>query len=151
MNKNEPRGLRNCNPLNIRTTGTRWRGLAEKSEDPSFCTFVSLAYGYRAAWIILSNYLLWLAQHGKPFCIKEIISRWAPATENNTRAYINKVCKLTDIEPTTLLKSPMLDPENFIRIISAMTCVENGIRMYQVPEEDIKAGYRLAFGKAAKI
>ena len=151
MNKNEPRGLRNCNPLNIRKAGTQWRGMVSNPEETDFCTFVSLAYGYRAAWIILSNYLLWFAQHGAIFCIKTIISRWAPSTENDTRAYSNRVAKLSGIPANTILRSPLLDPDSFVKIISAMTVVENGIPLSEVSVDEIKAGYKLAFGKAAKI
>ena len=45
------RGLRNNNPLNIRK-GNDWQG-ETKGSDPSFETFQSMAYGYRAAIKIL--------------------------------------------------------------------------------------------------
>lgn len=53
---NKQRGLRNCNPLNIRRTADLWQGLAERQPDPEFFTFRSMAWGYRAAFIVLRTY-----------------------------------------------------------------------------------------------
>ena len=55
---NKQRGLRNCNPLNIRRTADLWQGLAERQPDPEFFTFRSMAWGYRAAFIV-GRGLLW--------------------------------------------------------------------------------------------
>ena len=44
---NKQRGLRNCNPLNIRRTADLWQGLAERQPDPEFFTFRSMPWGYR--------------------------------------------------------------------------------------------------------
>ena len=46
-----PRGIRNCNPLNIRKSSATWQGLVEKSKDAEFCEFHTLEYGWRAAII----------------------------------------------------------------------------------------------------
>lgn len=53
---NKQRGLRNCNPLNIRRTADLWQGLAERQPDPEFFTFRSMPWGYRAAFIVLRTY-----------------------------------------------------------------------------------------------
>ena len=145
------RGMRNNNPLNIRRMSNKrlWQGQREDVKEKEFCVFNTREMGYRAAWILLDNYLLWFAQHGEPYCISSIINRWAPSTENNTRAYINRVCKLANINSEELLKAPFLDKERFMKIVAAMTCVENGIRMDEVPMESIEKGFRLAFGKMA--
>ena len=55
---NKQRGLRNCNPLNIRRTADLWQGLAERQPDPEFFTFRSMPWGYRAAFIV-GRGLLW--------------------------------------------------------------------------------------------
>ena len=147
------RGMRNNNPLNIRRMGKKclWQGQREDAREKEFCVFNTREMGYRAAWILLDNYLLWFAQHGEPYCINSIINRWAPESENNTRAYINRVCKLTNIKGDEQLKAPFLDTEKFVKIIAAMTCVENGISMDEVPIDSIKEGFRLAFGNVAEI
>ena len=54
---NSPRGLRNCNPLNIRKTGSRpWLGEVRPGQDAQFCQFQDMAHGYRAAMRLLQNY-----------------------------------------------------------------------------------------------
>ena len=145
------RGMRNNNPLNIRRMSNKrlWQGQKEDTKEKEFCVFNALEMGYRAAWILLDNYLLWFAQHGEPYCINSIINRWAPSTENNTRAYIGRVCKLTNMKGDELLRAPFLDKQKFMKIMAAMTCVENGISMDDVPLESIEKGFRLAFGKMA--
>ena len=88
----EPRGLRNCNPLNIRRTADLWQGMSERQPDPEFYTFRSMAWGYRAAFIVLRTYC---HKYGVN-TIERIVHRWAPPTDNNhTEEYIQKVCILT--------------------------------------------------------
>ena len=36
-----PRGIRNCNPLNIRRSKDQWKGLVEAQTDRVFCQFKS--------------------------------------------------------------------------------------------------------------
>ena len=52
----EPRGMRNNNPGNIRTTKDRWQGLRPQQTDPAFFQFTEMRYGYRALIITLQNY-----------------------------------------------------------------------------------------------
>jgi hypothetical protein len=81
-----PRGIRNNNPLNIRR-GVQWRGLRDFATDKAFCEFKSMDYGFRAAFCILRTYF---SKRGVR-TLRQLISRWAPPTENNTEAYIRKV------------------------------------------------------------
>mgnify|MGYP003533551919 FL=1 len=48
----QSRGIRNNNPLNIRLSADKWQGMREEQTDKAFVQFKSMAYGYRAAWII---------------------------------------------------------------------------------------------------
>jgi hypothetical protein len=48
-----------------------------------------------------------------------------------------------------VLRAPFIDKQKFVKIVAAMTCVENGISMDDVPWESIEKGFRLAFGKMA--
>ncbi len=88
-------GERNNNPLNIRkVAGQHWRGEAlpqRGSGEGAFCCFESMAYGIRAAFCLLRTY----RNKYKANCICDIITRWAPPSENDTPAYIRNVCKLT--------------------------------------------------------
>ena len=148
----ESRGFRNNNPLNIRRGMTHWTGQCEQQTDRAFVQFETMAHGYRAAWRVLASYYRrFQTLEKQPFCVRNIISRWAPASENDTRTYISRVSKLTNIDPDELLKAPFLDTQRFVEIISAMTCVENGISMNQVPVEYIREGFRLAFGKINEV
>ena len=52
-----PRGIRNCNPLNIRISSEKWQGLRQKQTDKSFFQFESMAYGYRAAIKTMQTYI----------------------------------------------------------------------------------------------
>lgn len=81
----KPIGILTNNPLNIRYTPMNtWRG--QTGSRKGFCEFDSLKNGYRAALVLLRNYIA----HGHR-TIHQIISRWAPASENNTKAYIRFV------------------------------------------------------------
>lgn len=100
-----PRGIRNCNPLNIRR-GSAWLGLRKEQTDPAFCQFDTMVYGCRAAIILACNYIKGTA----PSCrghrcttVTSFITHWAPPTENNTPAYIRRVCDITGYKPTTTL------------------------------------------------
>ena len=143
------RGLRNNNPLNIRRSATRWQGAREKQTDKSFVQFESMAYGYRAAWKILQSYYERFCTAGKPFTVRNIISRWAPPTENDTEAYIKNVLNMSGIGG----KEKLLPPSNVLsygrlsRMVSAMTCIECGIPYREVDTDAVAQGYKLAFPK----
>ena len=128
----ETRGIRNNNPLNIRK-GNDWQGEV-KGTDPSFETFQSMAYGYRAAIKIIYKYYHAYGCN----TISKIISRWAPANENNTERYIATVSRRTGIA-----RGCKLDwSEGAIcAIVAAMSYVENGV----VADIDaVKQGWKLA-------
>lgn len=76
------------NPCAIRR-GSAWKGLSLVQCDKEFCRFKSRFFGYRAFYVLMRTY------HYKYKCntIKDIISRYAPITENNTSAYIAFVCQ----------------------------------------------------------
>ena len=90
-------GERNNNPLNIRRGKTPWIGEIPQSSSPrggregAFVQFATLEHGIRAAYQILDTY----KQKYHAVCIEDIISRWAPPSENDTEAYIRSVCTLT--------------------------------------------------------
>jgi len=85
------RGVRNNNPGNIRYDGTKWKGLVGK--DGGFCKFRTPEDGLRALGINLKVYH---TKYGLD-TIKELISRWAPSSENPTKNYIQYVAKETGI------------------------------------------------------
>lgn len=52
----QSRGLRNCNPGNIRRGGDEWKGLRARQTDPEFYQFTAPKWGYRALIRTLQNY-----------------------------------------------------------------------------------------------
>ena len=83
-----PRGLRNNNPGNIRINDDLFQGEVRPSRDKSFKQFETMAYGYRAIFKILRNYLCIY----KLDTIRKMVGRWAPPGDNNhTEAYIKAV------------------------------------------------------------
>ena len=57
MSSRKSRGLRNCNPGNIRHSKVRYRGEKSVSTDSAFKQFESLEAGYRAMFVLLMMYL----------------------------------------------------------------------------------------------
>lgn len=115
------RGLRNNNPLNIRKDGQKWQGEKTQSTDSQFKQFITMAYGYRAAFVNLATY----RERGWN-TIESIITHWAPPSENNTIAYIKHVSEWSGVpKDKKLLKSGSKD--DYIAIVAAMSRVENGV------------------------
>lgn len=129
-----PRGLRNNNPLNIRI-GNTWLGEREHPTDGEFEEFVNLAYGVRAAFIILRRYI----RRYHLDTVKLIVERWAPKSENATEKYIQFVCKDTGLMPTTTIQYE--DKDTMCKLVGAMAFVECGQR---IDESEIIKGYSLA-------
>jgi len=91
MKKQPNRNVRNNNPLNIKK-GADWIGLKALQTDGTFAQFKSVKYGFRAAFIILLQYL-----EREDNTIQSIITKWAPNSENHTSAYINYIVQKTEL------------------------------------------------------
>lgn len=79
------RGIRNNNPANIRRSATKWAYLKPVQSDKQFCQFLEMRYGIRAFFILMRTYRY-------KFGLKtprEIINRFAPASENDVESYLN--------------------------------------------------------------
>ena len=136
-----PRGIRNNNPLNIRLNSDKWQGLRTLQEDREFCQFETMAYGWRAAFVILCK-----TYYGKYKLktIRALITRWAPPKENNTEAYIRHVSDYAGIGPDKVLGSPKECPTDWLLIGYAMAVVENGQALPAVP---MLKGWEMALGQ----
>lgn len=119
-----PRGVRNNNPGNIRADGTPWQGMIPGT-DRAFATFDSPESGIRA---LAKNLLTYQDKHGLN-TVLGIIQRWAPATENNTQAYVSAVSKEMGVEPGDNLN--LRDPETLNKLTKAIIKHENGRNPYR--------------------
>lgn len=139
--------VRNKNPLNIRYVNTvKWQG--QTGNGGGFVTFSSFEKGYRAAVRILRSYRL----RGLK-TISQIISTWAPRSENNTVAYIkavvdymNGVFAWDKREYTAESEINLKDREEVKNLLMAMTKVETGANAAQLHylRQYIYIGYDLA-------
>lgn len=128
----------NNNPLNIRAGKSKWLGqvlpshLGEGSgvRGP-FCVFQSMEYGLRAAFCLLRTY----ATKYRLNCVKDIITRWAPPSENDTQSYIRHVCVLTGFGG-----NQRLTEKDWPRLIKAMARMESGM---DLDDELIQRAFKL--------
>jgi hypothetical protein len=132
------------NPGNLEKTksGTPWQG-EYTCNDPRFACFTDIAHGYRAMFILLRNYIV-----GGSKTISEMISKWAPPSENDTAAYIKYVSANTGINPQITINANDID--SLTKIVAAMSKIENGVAAKLT---EVAAGRELArsrFGEYAK-
>lgn len=129
-----PRGIRNNNPLNIRI-GNVWLGEEKTNTDGEFEQFTSMKYGLRAAFVLLRRYIC----HYGLNSIAQIVSRWAPSSENDTQLYINFVAKRVGIGRFTSLDYN--DKVTICRLVEAMAYYECKT---SIPMETIEKAYDIS-------
>ena len=105
------------NPFNIRyNAANRWIGLSGNHK--GFCEFSELLYSIRAAaHIIMVSY----RKRGK-LCYQDIIASWAPSFENNTKAYLDFICKTLQVKPDDQPKSVYDFARLLVRIAYYESC-----------------------------
>lgn len=90
-----PKGLVNRNPGNIRfNPANDWKGGIGQDVD-GFVVFSESKYGVRAASKLLDSYYNRHHLHS----VRDIITRWAPPSENDTESYIKNVAKSVGVHP----------------------------------------------------
>lgn len=106
------------NPLNIRTSSHfNWNG--QTGATRGFCNFESVVMCRRAgAYLLMRSY-----RRAGITKLGDAIRRYAPATENNTNAYIKFVCSRTEFSENTEL---VFDTD-FAAVLAAMEMFEQGI------------------------
>ncbi len=119
-NSGDPRGFRNNNWLNIRISNNNWQGKRTDNTDGSFEQFETPEQGIRAAAKNIKTY----ASRGLN-TIKDIISTWAPASDNNnTSSYITNVSRRMGVDPNAQID--VNNPDVMTNLLAAMTVSENG-------------------------
>ena len=153
-------GERNNNPLNIRKVpGTHWRGelplggatgvfrgatecgsgptkgsdfpVATEDGGGSFVQFETIEWGLRAAFVLLRTY----STKYRANCIRDIITRWAPPSENDTESYIRNVCQWTGLGG-----NERLTEDAWPKLVRAMARQECGVIL---DEDQIQRGFDL--------
>lgn len=141
------RAVRNNNPGNIRI-GDSWMGLVpienmtpEQKTEHAFCVFQSPVYGFRAMTKILQSYQEDFSKEPEKysFCIRDIISRWAPPEENKTQAYIDDVSEKTGFPEDQILE---IDRQNVGALNKAISTHEVGVWIFN--DEDLESGLTMA-------
>ncbi len=135
----EERGLRNNNPGNLRKSSAPWQGETVGS-DPSFSSFATPEAGIRA---LGKNLLTYQDTHGLN-TVQGIISRWAPATENDTGSYVNAVARAAGVSPDAPID--LRNPETLKAVTAAIIKHENGKQPYA--DGTLDAGLKAALGAA---
>ncbi|MCX4282172.1 structural protein P5 [uncultured Alistipes sp.] len=128
------RGLNNRNPGNIRQSKGRYKGEVRPSRDPAFKQFETMAWGYRAIFVLLHTYRI---RHGLR-TIAAMIARWAPPSENKTGLYIRTVSRRSGIPADRPLDTR--DRRTMIPIAAAISFVENGTA---ADMHDVEKGWEL--------
>ena len=128
------RGLRNNNPGNIRRSRVRYKGEVHPSRDPEFKEFSSVAYGYRAMFVLLDTYR---SRYGLT-TIRQMLNRYAPPEGNFTEGYIRYVADYSGVLPDETVDT--LDERDMIPIVAAMSKIENGVAALR---DDVERGWAL--------
>ena len=117
-------GIRTHNPLNIEI-GEPWMGRAQRKLDSRFETFKSPVWGIRAGAMLLRNYQLGLAGPTKTSqrTLRQLISTFAPPSENTTGSYVAFVANDTGIDPD--VEIDLVNDSDMLReVLKAMTKFE---------------------------
>lgn len=127
------RGIRNCNPLNIRySPHNDWVG--KIPGDGVFERFSAIRYGVRAWCRLIRNYVR--IHHCST--IRAIVNRFAPPVENDTLAYIRYVEDVVGPVSVDILS------ENFMfRLCCAMWFIENGCYPSTTHYTEIREGIKM--------
>lgn len=132
-----PRGQRNNNPGNLVRGSSAWEGEVQ-GNDPRYATFATPEAGIRAMGKTLIQYQ---DKYGLN-TVSGIVSRWAPASENDTASYVRSVAKALGVGPDAVID--VHNVETLTKLTKSMIQVENGKQPYT--DQQITAGLSAATG-----
>jgi hypothetical protein len=136
----DPIGIRNNNPGNIRPVAAyKWQG--EIGANGGFCVFDTMENGIRA---LCKNLIAYYTRSPKIDTVREAISRWAPASENDTEAYVDHVATMLEVKPDDELN--FKDPDTLFWLAVAIGEHENGHDAFTaaVTDAQLEAGVAAA-------
>lgn len=156
-NREATLGTRLNNPGNLEW-GSPWQGLVPReqsryyrsgtSQQQRFCEFSEAAYGIRAIAVTLMTYHdKRKARDGSRIdTIQEVVERWAPAFENNVRAYASHIQKvMCDEQGVCAMVDEVLDFRDYHvmkGLVKGIIAHENA--GYRYPDEVLDEGLRRA-------
>ncbi len=135
----QPRGIRNNNPGNLRISNQAWEGKVATNTDGEFEQFSSYEYGVRALILLLRNYL-----RGDRNTLSKIISAYAPASDgNHTNNYITfMVDRLKQGGLTVDADTELTIDRTTLRLLAqGIARMENGEEC--ITDEQFDAGFAL--------
>lgn len=135
------RGIRNNNPGNLEK-GPAWVGLSPEQADSRFAQFTEMRYGIRAMTVLMRNFQKPPPKWYGLKSIRQIITRWAPAIENNTPGYIASVAKSLGVGPDDTIDTN--DPAVAAAMVRAIANVECGPAAMLISDATIAEGVSLA-------
>jgi hypothetical protein len=133
-NSQLPIGFRNNNPGNLRP-GDSWQGMT--GENGGFIVFKSMPWGIRALATDLVNKI---NKDGLD-TIRKIVTKYAPAFENDVDAYVNAVSNDSGFDPDQHLTA---DSDTITKLVKAHTAHENGEQyLHYLLDSDVQEGLSL--------
>lgn len=114
-----PGGFAN-NAGNIRATSLPWEGKGPPQN--GFETFGTPQAGANAMFKNLGAYV----QANPTMTVAQAIAKWAPPTENNTQAYVQRLSEATGINPAMPLGEVMKDPAVAATLMDGIARIEKG-------------------------
>ncbi len=130
-----PRGIRNNNPGNISKTSEAWGGEVQ-GKDERYKSFATPEDGIAA---IGKNLMAYQNKHGLN-TVSGIVSRWAPANENDTASYIKQVAQSLGVQPDQQVN--VSDPAVMMGLTKAIIQRENGKNPYS--DDQLRSGLAAA-------
>jgi hypothetical protein len=127
MSADEPtRGERNHNPGDIERGVIVWLGQLPDSQatDERFCQFDTPLHGIRALCRVLVNY----QRLDGARTLAQMVQRFAPPPENDTAAYLGKLCATLGLAPDAA--PDLTDPVELARVARSFIVEEQGRCIY---------------------
>ncbi len=126
IRNNEPLGVRLNNPGNIRyVESVKWQGLDDPPQENGFCRFKSPTYGIRA----IARQLITYFDRDDCNTVRQMISKWAPPSENPTEKYIANVASWMKVGADDALNAH--DYKTLRGLVLGIIRQENGQQPYK--------------------
>lgn len=103
------------------------------SQDTAFKQFETMAWGYRAVFVLLDSY-----RRRGYVTLRQMIARYAPPVENDTGNYIRCVSAWSGIDADEPLDTN--DRTTMLAVVAAISRMENG---REAVMSDVEAGWAL--------